>query len=159
MAVGFIFSSGLKLLYPLINYIYDADGTIELITRSLQSFENEGRNNKIDKGTVIFLNKLIDEINLSLFTYTDTFYHGKFYYLANDEKAYILIGSSNISKTAFLGNYELDTLITVDLKNEKKQFLYWYEEFRQQCKLISHLDDTKYENFKWESELDILLYV
>lgn len=155
MAVGFTFSSGLRLLYPLINYIYDAGGTIELITGSLQSFENEGRNNKIDKGTVIFLNKLIDEINLNLFTYTDTFYHGKFYYLANDEKAYILIGSSNISKTAFLGNYELDTLITVDLKNEKNQFLYWYEEFRQQCKMISHLDDTKYENFKWESELDI----
>lgn len=55
MAVGFTFSSGLRLLYPLINYIYDAGGTIELITGSLQSFENEGRNNKIDKGTVIFL--------------------------------------------------------------------------------------------------------
>ena len=154
-AVGFTFSSGLKMLYPLINYIHDMGGILELITGSLQNFSTKGKNSKIDKETVQFLNNLIDTFNLRLFTYTDTFYHGKFYYVANDNVAYILIGSSNISKTAFLGNYELDTLITVELNREKNQFIQWYEDFRQQCDSIFHLDDAKYDDFKWESELDI----
>ncbi|WP_321008872.1 phospholipase D family protein [Hungatella effluvii] len=154
-AVGFIFSSGLRMLYPLLNYIHNIGGTLELITGSLQNFETKRNNTKIDRGTVQFLNNLIDKFDFKLFTYTFAFYHGKFYYLSNDKIAYIVIGSSNISKTAFLGNYELNTLITVKLSEEKNQFIQWYEEFQNQCETISHLDEKNYEELKWESELDI----
>lgn len=38
-----------------------------------------------------------------------------FYYLCNEDYAYIIIGSSNISKTAFRSNFELDILHKVKL--------------------------------------------
>ena len=45
----------------------------------------------------------------------EAFYHGKFYYLCDENFAYIIIGSSNISKTAFHSNHELDILHKVKL--------------------------------------------
>ena len=50
------------------------------------------------------------------------FYHGKFYYIANDNKAFVIIGSSNISKTAYLNNYELDRLFEIDCNNPEEQY-------------------------------------
>lgn len=154
-AVGFTFQSGLRMLYPLIDYIYDNGGEIELISGSLQGFESGSKTTKIDKETVRFLNFLHVNKNLSLFTYTDNFYHGKYYYLASDDKAYVIIGSTNISKTAFLNNYELDTIINLDNNSGQNQFISWYESFRSQCVSINHLDENNYDDFKWESELDI----
>lgn len=154
-AVGFTFHSGLRMLYPLINYIYDNQGQIELISGSLQGFESGSKTTKIDKETVRFLNILHINKNLSLFTYIDKFYHGKYYYLAGDNKAYVIVGSTNISKTAFLDNYELDTLIYRDTNKGQNQFIKWYESFRNQCVKIDQLDENNYDDFRWESELEI----
>lgn len=154
-AVGFTFQSGLRMLYPLINYINNNSGKIELITGSLQGFMGGNKTTKIDKSTVKFLNSLCEDKNFSLFTHTDRFYHGKYYYLASDEKAYVVIGSSNISKTAFLDNYELDVLVELNTIDGTNQFVKWYENFRSQCIAIEELDENIYSDFKWESELEI----
>ena len=154
-AVGFTFSSGLKMLLPLLNYVKEREGKIEIITGSLQNFESSGKNIKIDKNTVHVLNNLIQEYDLKLFTYTESFYHGKFFCVANKEKAYVIIGSTNISKTAFLGNYELNTLITIDLLTGDNQIVNWYKNFRNSCIPIMHLNEEEYENLRWDCEADV----
>lgn len=152
-AVGFTFSSGLKMLQPLFDTIRYNNGVVELVTGSLQDFDSNGRNTKIDRGSVSFLNFLIEKVALELYTFTESFYHGKFYYLSNEEKAYVIVGSSNISKTAFLDNYELNTLIVIDTKKSNK-FLKWYQEFKEKCIKIEHIDESLFDDFKWESELE-----
>ena len=42
--------------------------------------------------------------------------------MANDNKAFVIIGSSNISKTAYLNNYELDRLFEIDCNNPEEQY-------------------------------------
>ena len=155
-AVGFTYASGLRMLFPLFDFLQSSNScSIELLTGSLQNFENQGKSAKIDKNTVILLNKLIENYNLKLFTYNENFYHGKFYYLANDKNAYIIIGSSNISKTAYLDNYELNSFITIDLTEKIDKYMEWYEEFKNNCVLIKSLNPDWFIDYKWESELDV----
>lgn len=107
-ATGFVFSSGLRLLQESLNIINDRNGKCRIVAGSLNSCANENVNNKIDKTTVNYLNALIRDKKIELYSYIGAFYHGKFYYLCNEDYAYIIIGSSNISKTAFRSNFELD---------------------------------------------------
>ena len=104
-AVGFSFSSGLRLVKPLMDQIRSNNGKIELVVGSLQTYGSSRKNTKIDRNSVIALNNFRNEYPMTLYTYQNSFYHGKFYYIANDNKAFVIIGSSNISKTAYLNNY------------------------------------------------------
>ena len=113
-AVGFSFSSGLRLVKPLMDQIRSNNGKIELVVGSLQTYGSSRKNTKIDRNSVIALNNFRNEYPMTLYTYQNSFYHGKFYYIANDNKAFVIIGSSNISKTAYLNNYELDLLFEID---------------------------------------------
>jgi len=153
-SVGFVFASGLKMLQQLFDYIRNNDGEIELIAGSLQTFDKEVKNNKIDKSTAIYIDRLIQTHSLKLFTLPEAFYHGKFYYVANDDIAYIVIGSSNISKTAYIDNYELDAVIEKDISKDD-QFIEWYQSFKDKCVQIPYLDIEKYDELNWESELEI----
>ena len=110
VAVGFVFDSGLKLLQPLITSINVNNGIVELIIGSLQNYGHNMINQKMDKKTAITLNELINTNIAQIYTYNESFYHGKFYYIAGINKSYVLLGSSNISKTAYLNNKELDIL-------------------------------------------------
>lgn len=38
--------------------------------------------------------------------------------------------------------------------SEKKIFLEWYNELKDQCDRITRLDDKKFDVIKWNSELD-----
>ena len=91
-----------------------------------------------------------------MYTYQNSFYHGKFYYIANDNKAFVIIGSSNISKTAYLNNYELDLLFEIDCNNpEEQDFINWFEKFKSECVKIEELNAEEYDALDWDSELDI----
>lgn len=57
-AVGFVFSSGIRLLEPALNTIASNNGHIELIAGSLQNSNAESKQSKIDKSTVKLLNSL-----------------------------------------------------------------------------------------------------
>ena len=111
---------------------------------------------KIDRNSVIALNNFRNEYPLTLYTYQNSFYHGKFYYIANDNKAFVIIGSSNISKTAYLNNYELDLLFEIDCNNpEEQDFINWFEKFKSECVKIEELNAEEYDALDWDSELDI----
>lgn len=154
-SVGFVFSSGLSLLSPIFQYITSQNGTIELIAGSLQEVNNPNKKTKIDKSTAIHINRLLSSIPLKLFTYEESFYHGKFYYLSSATKAYAIIGSTNISKTAFFDNTELDVLFSVDISAEERNpFIEWYDNFREHCLPISILNENEYHDFNWDSELN-----
>lgn len=155
-ATGFVFSSGLRLLQESLNIINDRNGKCRIVAGSLNSCVNENVNNKIDKTTVNYLNALIRDKKIELYSYIGAFYHGKFYYLCNEDYAYIIIGSSNISKTAFRSNFELDILHKVKLgSSQDKLFSNWFNGFISQCDKITNLDEKQFEDFNWNNELDV----
>ena len=112
MATGFVFKSGLRMIQPTIDDVLANSGKVELIIGAIQNYNSSVAKTKIDKSTVRYINELRNT-GVSIFTYQDAFYHGKFYRISNSEECYIIIGSSNISKTAYLDNYEFDTLIHI----------------------------------------------
>ena len=153
-AVGFSFSSGLRLVKPLMDQVRSNNGKIELVVGALQTYGSSRKNTKIDRNSVIALNNFRNEYPLTLYTYQNSFYHGKFYYIANDNKAFVIIGSSNISKTAYLNNYELDLLFEIDCNNpEEQDFINWFEKFKSECVKIEELNAEEYDALDWDSEL------
>ena len=152
-AVGFAYTSGLKMLKPVLDEVKNNGGQIDMIVGSLQSYGTGGRNTRIDRSTAMYLNMLIEKYKIRLFTYHNTFYHGKYYYLANDDSAYIIMGSSNISRTAYLSNYELDSVMMVERGSEQDtQFIDWFRGFRFECDAIDFLNEEDFEEFFWNSE-------
>lgn len=155
-ATGFVFSSGLRLLQESLNLVNDRNGKCRIVAGSLISYANKNANNKIDKTTVQYLNALLRNKKIELYSYMEAFYHGKFYYLCDENFAYIIIGSSNISKTAFHSNHELDILHKVKLgSNQDILFSNWFDRFISQCDKITKLDEKKFDDLNWNSELDI----
>ena len=155
IAVGFAFQSGLKILESAFQMVKKCGGNCELVLGSLQNYDDERANNKIDRKTVNYLNRLVENKDIELFTHNTSFYHGKFYYLSNDKKAFIIIGSSNISKTAFNVNYEMDVVHIMDKGSEQeKQFLTWYSALREKCQKIETLNENNFGDYNWTSELD-----
>ena len=155
-ATGFVFSSGLRLLQESLNLVNDRNGKCRIVAGSLISYANKNANNKIDKTTVQYLNALLRNKKIELYSYMEAFYHGKFYYLCNEDYAYIIIGSSNISKTAFRSNFELDILHKVKLgSSQDKLFSNWFNGFLSQCDKITNLDEKQFEDFNWNNELDV----
>lgn len=156
-AVGFVYESGIKILENELNQIADKSiSDIELIIGSLQHFDSENPGTKIDKATVIKLNDLIERLGIKLYAYQHAFYHGKFYYLQSANKGYVIVGSSNISKTAFNDNYELDVIYTFEPKLNNN-FVNWFFQLRNKSKEIIKLDAEKFHSTNWISEQDAFL--
>ena len=126
VAVGFVYESGLKILEDELKIISDRTGAdIELMVGALQHFDAENPGTKIDKATVIKINEMIENLDLKVFTYQPSFYHGKYYYLQSAGKGYVIVGSSNISTTAFNENYELDIIHTFK-PQMNNNFINWF---------------------------------
>ena len=156
-AVGFAYRSGLKMIMPIINTVSAFNGIVELIVGSLQDYCVGNKNTRIDRSSAEYLQKLIERHNTKVFGYAESFYHGKFYYLSNVQKAIVLLGSSNVSKTAFLNNYELDLLLEFDKDSEAdKAFISWYESFKGSCIQITDLDTTRFDEFTWTGTTDTI---
>lgn len=155
LAIGFAFQSGLKILEPAFQVIRKRGGNPELIIGALQNYDDKNANNKIDRKTVTYLNRLVDNGYIKLYTHTPFFYHGKFYYMSNENKSYVIIGSSNISKTSFNVNYEMDVVHIMDKGSEQeKLFLNWYTNLKTKCRKIESLDEYNFCEYNWKSELD-----
>lgn len=154
-AVGFVFESGLNLLSSALNTISEDGNKCELIVGSLQNYNNNSSNNRIDKSTVHYLNTLLSKKQIRLYTHKPSFYHGKFYYLSNKNKAFVITGSTNISKSAFQNNYELDLIYVKDKDSqEDKQFIEWYTNLKNSCEEITVLNEDNFSEYNWDSELD-----
>lgn len=154
-AVGYAFKSGLVMIEDIFNKIHEKNGECNLIVGALQNYNGTKEINKIDKPTAQYLNVLMKNTELQLYTYDTCFYHGKFYYLANDDYAFVIMGSTNISNPAFKSNYELDTLYILKKGSvQERQFLNWYHELKDKCKLIPWLNEKLFDNYRLDSELD-----
>ncbi|MDE7311697.1 MAG: hypothetical protein K2N87_08820 [Eubacterium sp.] len=109
-ACGYCFASGLKLLKNIFERIlYKC--TRRFLHRCLQNYDAASPDNLItgiDKTTIKMLNEFLCYHNFSLFTCKDRFYHGKLYIFEGKEKTVICMGSSNISRSAYISNYELN---------------------------------------------------
>ena len=55
---------------------------------------------------------------IHLKTSENRFFHGKFYLFEGDSKAFVMIGSSNISGSGFCANYEVNLLYILDVNSE-----------------------------------------
>ena len=154
-AVGYAFKSGLELLLPALQEVFKNGHKAELIVGSLQNYDNVISNNKIDKATVKLINSMLSEKKILLYTHKPSFYHGKFYYMCNKNKAYIITGSTNISKSAFRNNFELDVIYVTDRNSSlDNQFREWYYSFKGLCDEIKHINEDYFAEYNWDSELD-----
>lgn len=155
-ATGFVFSSGLKLLQESFDKIKERKGECTIVIGALINYLNNIKSDKIDRKTIKYLNNLLGKNKIKIFSYIDSFYHGKIYYLSDQNNSYVIIGSSNISKTAFHTNCEVDILNIIPKESEQDTaFHQWFENFINSCQQIEYLDENKFEDFERNRELDI----
>ncbi len=155
IAVGYAYDSGLELLAPaLMSVRYNADTTearderrAELVVGSLQHYDGKTKIKQMSRASAQRINDFKTSICIKkLYTCPKQFYHGKFYYISSDSEAYVIMGSSNITKPAFEKNYEFDVIYHFnkndDLRMLEQQFLNWYNELVSHCVEIFQLDES-----------------
>lgn len=165
-AVGYAYDSGLHLLSPaMMATRFSAEKTdnakqrrAELVIGSLQHYDGQKRIKQMSRASAQRLNDFKKSICLKkVYTCPSAFYHGKFYYLASDQEAYVIMGSSNITKPAYEKNYEFDIIYhftkTDDgCANLEKQFLDWYEELISNCIELNMLDESLFPSSTAQDE-------
>ena len=166
IAVGYAYDSGLQLLAPaMMGTRYSADATeerderrAELVIGSLQNYDGETRIRQMSRASAQKINDFKKSICVKkLYTCPNTFYHGKFYYIASDKEAYVIMGSSNITKPAYEKNYEFDMIYHFVREKEKissleRQFLSWYQELISNCIEIESLDEKLFPSSTVQDE-------
>lgn len=161
IACGYCFSSGLSLLKDEFDYALQSGVPFELYVGSLQNYDETNPDSVItgiDKTTVRELNHYLSFANFSLFTCPDRFYHGKLYIFEGDSESVVVMGSSNISRSAFVSNYELNIAFT--LKNEEAlctNFVSWLRQLRYYSKRIDSLDENMFGNNEIKLDGSVLL--
>ena len=142
IATGYLYDSGLELLEPVLNTVSNANGKIDFYVGSLQSYPNE--TTKFNRATAKLVNEYLGSKRIdNIFTYSNKFLHGKHYYLANDEEAYVIIGSSNVTYSAYYENYEFN--IIHHIKRSEDAFLPWFAVLEGGSRRIDHLDEEVFE--------------
>ena len=142
IATGYIYDSGLKLLEPTLNTVGNRNGEISFYVGALQHYPKAS--NDMNRSTAKLINEYLRSKRLdNLFTYTNGFLHGKHYYIANDEEAYVIIGSSNVTYSAYYNNYEFNIIHHV--KKEDDIYSLWFDDLEEKSIKIDYLDETAYE--------------
>ncbi|MBD7910034.1 phospholipase D-like domain-containing protein [Clostridium cibarium] len=136
IACGYAFNSGFSMLKEILEKpIIESEIEVKLLIGSLQKYRScaeaqDGQLTGIDKKTIQLLQSYLNQENFSLFTCEKRFYHGKIYFFEGIERTIICTGSSNISRSAFVSNYELN--IVLDVPNNSDIYLNF-------CKWIDQL--------------------
>lgn len=157
IASGFVYKCGLKAISEVFEKIKNSNGSINIIVGSLKEYFHASTDNKlvnIDLETAKSLNALITENNCDIYTFEEKFYHGKFYLIEGEELAYCIVGSSNLTSSGFIGNYELNTMHL--MKRDSKQyhnFRIWFDEFKARCSKINILAECNFSdtNMKFDT--------
>lgn len=146
-ACGYCFKSGLSMLNKIISKtVYDGI-PVQFVVGSLQKYracvEGDGTITGIDKSTAQLLNQYLDRENVQLFTCENRFYHGKIYKFESDTETVICMGSSNISRSAYASNYELNMGFVLPNDSElKHNFDLLIQRVIKSSALIDHLDEN-----------------
>lgn len=148
IACGYCFASGLSLFKNLIDHALFSGIPLELHIGALQKYDEAEPDNMItgvDKTTIKSLNAFLANDNVSLFTCPDRFYHGKLYIFEGDETSIICMGSSNVSRAAFITNYELNIAFKTKTGSELfNGFALWSKQLRYHSKEIKYLDESMF---------------
>lgn len=155
-AVGYAVNTGLVLMKKMYESIISINGgTCELVIGALQNYPKAKSYRGINRDTANYLKMLMDDYQVKLLSYDQSFYHGKFYYLEGEKIAYIIVGSSNISGNAFRNNYEMDILYVLPKEDSLHQkFIEWYVKLTKDCKQIECFDIEKFDDFIWDNGFD-----
>lgn len=146
-ACGYCFKSGLSMLNKIISKtVYDGI-PVKFVVGSLQKYracvDGDGTITGIDKSTAQLLNQYLDRDNVQLFTCENRFYHGKIYKFESDTETIICMGSSNISRSAYASNYELNIGFVLPNDSElKHNFDLLIQRVIKSSALIDYLDET-----------------
>ncbi|WNQ09666.1 phospholipase D-like domain-containing protein [Paenibacillus aurantius] len=150
IATGFLYKSGLNLLEPSFNMVLSNDGSVQLLIGSLQKYCQTLKNDSIkissmDKQTAVFLEDWRALNKAEIKTIEDRFFHGKFYLHEGKQKSCAIIGSSNVSGSGFMVNYEFNLLYIFDTDSSL------HTQFKEQFDRIwgngVHIDHIQSEKF------------
>lgn len=149
-ATGYAFESGIQMLVPVLTCVKgnNKPHSIDISIGSLNTYREGVKQKKTNRITAAKLNWLKDCFLIDhLYTHPEKFYHGKFYYISNGKTTYAIIGSSNITESAYIRNRELDVIFRFD-EGEDSQFKNsineWYEAFRNDCRELPRLDEDMF---------------
>lgn len=154
-ATGYTYDSGIRMLEPAIKCTRGINESyyIELIIGDLQNYKPDIKQKCMNRKTAERINWLKDCHMLDhLYTYPDAFYHGKFYYISNGRISYVIVGSSNITESAYTKNRELDVMFRFERGEDGKpceqeqMFLDWYADLKEKCVEIPRLNETLFSS-------------
>lgn len=159
MAIGYVFDSGLELIKETFDFVLDNKYECNLVVGSLQNYDKGNLVEKIKlditSNTIHKLNKLISD-GINIRTLNDRFYHGKLIILEGEKVNIIIIGSSNISASAYLGNYEINTLLVFNKNSsEFNQYKNWFDTFWNNCDIVNFIDINTIECISPKIEKDL----
>lgn len=161
IACGYCFASGLSLLEGVINEPLFSGIPFELYVGALQNYNQFSEDNLItgiDKSTVRMLNHYLLHSNFQLFTCTDRFYHGKIYFFEGKKETVICIGSSNISRAAFVSNYELNIVLRTNTNSElHDNFKTWINQLKHYSTRIDALNEEKFGSNEIKQDGSVIL--
>lgn len=161
IACGYFFASGLSLLEDIVQPELTAGTPCEFYIGSLQNYAESSADNLItgiDKATVRLLNQHLSFQNFSLFTCSDRFFHGKIYLFEGEENSLVIVGSSNVSRAAFVSNYELNLAFHIPAGgNLLDHFILWTNQLRHYSKRIDKLNENLFGNNEMKLDGSILI--
>lgn len=154
-ATGYTYESGIRMLLPSIQCVrgYDRAHSIELVIGDLWKYRPDVNQKSMNRATAEWINWMKDCYSLDhLYTCPDSFYHGKFYYISNGKTSHVIVGSSNITASAYTKNRELDVMFRFERGEDghpceqEQMFLDWYDDLKKNCTEISRLDETLFSS-------------
>ena len=156
-ATGYAYDSGIRMLEPaMICAKAHASAewhSTEFIVGDLQDYHPDEKQKGMNRKTAERTNWLKDcHVLDHLYTCPDSFYHGKFYYISNGRISYVIVGSSNITESAYTKNRELDVMFRFERGEDGKpceqeqMFLDWYADLKEKCVEIPRLDETLFSS-------------
>lgn len=153
-ATGYAYESGIRMLLPAITCVRgnNKPHSIELIIGDLKNYKNDVKQKSMNRATASKLNWMKDSYLLDhLYTYPNAFYHGKFYYISNGKITYVIIGSSNITESAYSKNRELDLIFRFqkegdEISEQEQMFYDWYINLRKNSIELHKLNETLFKS-------------
>jgi HKD family nuclease len=162
IACGYCYNSGLSLLKETITKtVYNGVPT-QFIIGSLQNYRSSAESDSIitgiDISTIRKLNEYLAYDNVSIYTCEDRFYHGKLYVFEGQDKSIICMGSSNVSKSAYISNYELNLAFIVPTKSSlKEQFDLWVKQLLQYSTRMNCFDEALFSDNELKLEGSVVI--
>ena len=159
VASGYVFQSGLNLLSSIFASAKEKQVIVDLLAGSLQKYNTCLSTNSIllgmDKLTARTLNRMLGNHTINLYTIEEQFYHGKMYYFEGKEKSAVIMGSSNVSQSAYQVNYELNiAFVLSNQDNFLMEIKEWIQKVRGLSTQIFSLDEDVFADK--EIKLEVL---